>query len=180
MFKTFFQFELRSWLRSPMPWIFLFIIALLSFFGTISDEVTIGGSFGNVWKNAPFVAQNWYGVFSLLCILLTTAFLNTAAIRDFERQTSQIIFSKPIGKAGYYFGHFAAALLVSIIPMLGVSLGMWTGAGLNSVFNWLEPNRFGTFVLLALGVLTWNTVYTGYCFIYDILGINTLGEPKKS
>ena len=43
----------------------------------------------------------------------------------------------------------------------------------------LEPNRFGMFVLLALGALTWNTVYTGYCFIYDILGINTLGEPKK-
>ncbi|HNL40006.1 MAG TPA: hypothetical protein PKH43_12745, partial [Saprospiraceae bacterium] len=166
MFKTFFQFELRSWLRSPMPWIFLFIIALLSFFGTISDEVTIGGSFGNVWKNAPFVAQNWYGVFSLLCILLTTAFLNTAAIRDFERQTSQIIFSKPIGKGGYYFGHFTAALLVSLIPMLGVSLGMWTGAGFNGIFEWLEPNRFGPFEIKGhlLGVLIFalpNTLFVG-------------------
>ena len=166
MFKTFFQFELRSWLRSPMPWIFLFIIGLLSFFGTISDEVTIGGSFGNVWKNAPFVTQNWYAAFSLLCILLTTAFLNTAAIRDFERQTSQIIFSKPIGKGGYYFGHFAAALLVSIIPMLGVSLGMWTGAGLNGMFNWLEPNRFGPFEFKGhlMGVLLFalpNTLFVG-------------------
>ena len=43
----------------------------------------------------------------------------------------------------------------------------------------LELNRFGTFVLLALGFLIWNTAYTGYCFIYDVLGINTIGEGKK-
>ena len=166
MFSTFFSFELRSWLRSPMPWIFMFIIGLMCFFGTISDEVTIGGSYGNVWKNAPFVAQNWYAVFSIICILLTTAFLNTAAIRDFERQTSQIIFSKPIGKAGYYFGHFAGALLVSLIPMLGISLGMWVGAGMNAVFDWLEPNRFGAFEMQGhlMGMLVFaipNTIFVG-------------------
>ena len=145
MFKTFFAFELKSWLRSPMPWIFLFIFGLLSFFGTISDEVTIGGSYGNVWKNAPYVAQNWYGVFSLFSILLTTAFLNTAAIRDFDRGMSQLIFSKPIKKSAYYFGHFWGAMLIAIVPMLGVTLGMWTGFGANSMFNWLDANRFGPF-----------------------------------
>lgn len=145
MFKTFLTFELRSWLRSPMPWIFMLLIALLCFLATISDQVSIGGSFGNVWKNAPYVAQNWYAVFSLLALLLVTAFLNSAAIRDFESKTSQIVFSKPIGKAGYYFGHFAGAFLVSLIPMLGISLGMWSGAGLNAVFDWLNDNRFGPF-----------------------------------
>lgn len=166
MFKTFFSFEIKSWLRSPMPWIFLFIIALLSFFGTISDQVSIGGSYGNVWKNAPFVAQNWYGVFSLLCLLLTTAFLNSAAIRDFERQTSQIIFSKPVGKAGYYFGHFWGALLIALIPMLGVSIGMWTGAGLNAIFDWLDADRFGPFEVNGhlMGILVFalpNTLFAG-------------------
>ena len=43
----------------------------------------------------------------------------------------------------------------------------------------IEPTRFGTFVLLALGAIVWNTVYTGYCFFYDILGITTTGEAKK-
>lgn len=147
MFSTFAKFELRSWLRSPMPWIFMLLFGLLCFAGTISDQVTIGGSFGNVHKNAPFVAQSWYGMFSLLGLLLVTAFLNTAAIRDFERQTSQIVFSKPIRKSGYYFGHFVGAFLICIIPMLGVSLGMWTGAGLNGTFSWLNENRFGPFEL---------------------------------
>ncbi|MBN8684288.1 MAG: ABC transporter permease [Chitinophagales bacterium] len=145
MFATFASFELRSWLRSPMPWIFMFLFGLLCFAATVSDQMTIGGSFGNVHKNAPFVAQNWYGVFSLLALLLVTAFLNTAAIRDYERQMSQIIFSKPIGKAGYYFGHFLGAFLICIIPMLGVSLGMWAGVAANSAFGWLPENRFGPF-----------------------------------
>jgi ABC-2 type transport system permease protein len=143
--STFFKFELRSWLRAPLPWIFLFIFAALSFGGTVLDEITIGGSFGNVWKNAPFVAQNWYGVFSLLSLLLSTAFFNTAAIRDFENNTDQIVFASPISKSGYYFGHFFGALLASIIPMLGVSLGMWLGVAANGVFEWLPENRYGPF-----------------------------------
>lgn len=166
MFSTFFSFEIKSWLRSPMPWIFLFLIALLCFFGTISDQVTIGGSYGNVWKNAPYVAQNWYAVFSLICILLTTAFLNSAGIRDFERQTSQIIFSKPVSKSAYYFGHFWGALLIALIPMLGVSLGMWFGVGLNSAFDWLDAGRFGPFELNGhlMGLLVFaipNTLFVG-------------------
>ncbi len=176
MFSTFFSFEIKSWLRSPMPWIFLFIIALLCFFGTIFDEVSIGGSYGNVWKNAPFVAQNWYAVFSLICILLTTAFLNSAGIRDFERQTSQIVFSKPVSKSAYYFGHFWGALLIALIPMLGVSLGMWFGVGLNSIFEWLDGNRFGPFDLKGhlMGMLVFaipNTVFVG-SILYAV-AINT-------
>jgi len=37
----------------------------------------------------------------------------------------------------------------------------------------LEPTRFGLFVLLAIGLLVLNTAYTQYCFVYDLLNINT-------
>jgi ABC-2 type transport system permease protein len=143
MFSTFFNFELRSGLRSPMPWVFLFVFAMLSFAGVASDNVSIGGSFGNIHKNAPFVAQNWFGVFSLFGLFIATAFLNTAAIRDFERKTSQIVFSKPIGKGGYYFGHFLGALLLACIPLLGITLGMNLAVALNGIFEWQNANRIG-------------------------------------
>jgi ABC-2 type transport system permease protein len=176
MFKNFFLFELRSWLRSPMPWIFMLLIGLLSFLATISDQVMIGGSFGNVWKNAPFVAQNWYAVFSILALLLATAFINGAAIRDFNSKTDQIVFSKPIGKAGYYFGHFTAAFLISLIPMAGISLGMWTGAGLNGLFEWLTASRFGPFEiqghLAGLFVLAAPNLLFAGAIIYAV-SINT-------
>ncbi len=149
MFTTFFKFEIKSWLRSPMPWIFLFVFALLTFSATVSDDVHIGGSYGNVWKNAPFVAQNWYAVFSIISLLLVVAFLNGAAIRDFENNTDQIIFSSPIHKAGYYFGHFFGALLIALIPMFGVSLGMWLGAALGPAFGWMDAERFGPFEVMG-------------------------------
>ena len=156
MFMTFFKFELRTWLRAPMPWIFLLVFALLTFLATASDTVSIGGSFGNIYKNAPFVTQSWYAVFSILALLLLTAFMNTAAIRDFERQTDQIVFSKPIHKFGYYFGHFFGGLIVSIIPMLGVSLGMWLGVAANNLAEWVDLERFGPFEVLS----HWNSLTT--------------------
>lgn len=143
MFKSFFKFELKTWLRAPMPWIFLVIFALISLLATVSDSVSIGGSFGNVKKNAPFVAENWYAVFSILSLLLATSFLNNAALRDYEKNTSQIVFSKPIGKGGYYFGHFFGAYIASLIPLLGISIGIWLGTFLNGIFHWIDASRFG-------------------------------------
>jgi hypothetical protein len=147
MLSTFFRFELKNWLRAPLPWIFFLVFGILSFSATVSDQVSIGGSFGNIWKNAPFVAQNWYAVFSILSLLLVTAFFNSAAIRDFENNTAQIVFASPIQKAGYYFGHFGGALVASMIPMAGVSFGMWAGVAMNSVFEWMDAGRFGPFEL---------------------------------
>ena len=180
MFLTFFKFELRSWLRAPMPWIFLFLFALMTFFGTVSDNLQIGGSFGNIHKNAPFVVQNWYAVFSILSLLLLTAFLNTAAIRDFENNTSQIVFSSPVAKSGYYFGHFFGALLVSLIPMLGVSLGMWIGVAVNAGTEWLDLERYGPFELQShlnsyAAIVIPNAIFSGgILFTIAILTRSTL------
>jgi hypothetical protein len=143
MFTTFFKFELKSLLRAPLPWIFLFVFALMIFGATVSDDVQIGGSYGNIWKNAPFVVQNFYAVMSMLSLLLVTAFMNIASLRDFENNTSQIIFASPVQKSGYFFGHFFGAVVVAMIPLLGVSLGVITGTWANSVFHWMEPERFG-------------------------------------
>ncbi|MCC6281985.1 MAG: hypothetical protein IT262_15385 [Saprospiraceae bacterium] len=198
MFKTFFQFEIKSWLRSPMPWIFLFVFAFLCFSASVSDDVSIGGSYGNVWKNAPFVAQNWYAVFSIISLLLVVAFLNGAAIRDFENNTDQIIFSSPINKAGYYFGHFAGALLIALIPMLGISLGMWAGAVAGPAFGWLDAERFGPFevqghinaylvivipnlifaggILYAVAALTRSTVYAFVAGVVLLVGYIIAGN----
>ncbi len=43
----------------------------------------------------------------------------------------------------------------------------------------LETGKLGSFIFLALGLLMFFTVFTGYCFLYDILKINTKGIQKK-
>jgi len=86
----FIQFELSYWLKTPMVWIFLFINASLVFFAVASEHVAIGGGIGNTHKNAPFVIEQYYMVFSTICLLITTAFMNATANRDFQYDMSLV------------------------------------------------------------------------------------------
>lgn len=139
MFGHILKFELRYWLRQPMLYIFFFINALLIFGASSSDAITIGERVGNVHKNAPYVVENFYALMSLLCLLMITAFLNSAAARDFTEKTAQIFFSTPIKKRDFLLGRFFGAYIISIIPFLGVSVGNLIGVAM----PWLDADKVG-------------------------------------
>lgn len=138
MFK-FIKYEWRHWLRSPMLWIFLLIITLLVMGAVSSEQVQIGGGVGSVFKNAPSVIQSYYGVMSLICLLMTTAFVNASANRDFSTGMYQFIFTSPIKKRHYFFGKFFGAMSIAIIPLLGVTLGALIGP----LMPWAQEGRYG-------------------------------------
>ena len=131
-------FEIRYWLRSWMLWIFTLVIAGL-FFGAVStDHVQVGGALSNTLRNAPFVIQNFYAMAGLLTLLMVTAFVNSAATRDFSHNTYQIVFSTPLRRRDFLLGRFFGATIVSIVPMLGVSIGIL----LAKYMPWVEPERW--------------------------------------
>ena len=132
-------FEIRYWLRSWMLWIFTLLIAAMIFGAVSSDQVQVGGVLPNTLRNAPFVIENYYALIGLLTLLMATAFVNSAASRDFTHNTYQIVFSTPLSRRDYLFGRFLGATLVSIIPMLGVSIGVL----LAKYMPWVEPERWG-------------------------------------
>jgi hypothetical protein len=72
-------FEIRYWLRSWMLWIFTLIISAMFLGAVSSDNITIGSSIGNTYRNAPFVIENYYAMIGLLTLLMATAFVNSAA-----------------------------------------------------------------------------------------------------
>ncbi|MGB3526424.1 MAG: M1 family aminopeptidase [Flavobacteriales bacterium] len=144
MTRQFFFFEVRYWLRQPMVYIFLVILGLLPFFAIISENVQIGGGIGNVYKNAPYVAYQFYGAMSFLAILMVTAFVNGTAIRDFTSDTAQIVFSTPVSKRSYLVGKFLGSTFIASLPLLGVSLGMVLGSWWPSV----DPLRLGPNLVL--------------------------------
>ncbi len=178
MMTEFFRFELRYWLRGVMVYIFLAVMTLMFFSATSSDQVTVGQALGNTHRNAPYVIQMFYGVSSILCCLMVTAFVDSAASRDFAFKSSDLVFSKPVSKGAYIFGRFLAASLVAVIPTLGVSLGVLL-AGFNP---WIDASRWGEFswtphllsillfaipntlfigaVVFAISVLTRSTLYS--------------------
>jgi ABC-type transport system involved in multi-copper enzyme maturation permease subunit len=145
MFANIFAFEVRYWLRSWMLWIFFLIIGTLIFLAVSNEHVTVGDSLGNTYHNAPFVIQNFYSIVGFFTILMTTAFVNSAAARDFSFNTHQILFSTPLRRFDFLVGRFAGATLVAVIPMLGASAGIL----LAKYMPWVDPERWGPVVWKA-------------------------------
>jgi hypothetical protein len=147
MFKTFFLSELKYTLKQPMVYIFIFILALLEFFATVSDNVQVGGAIGNVYRNSPYTITIHVTVFCVFSLLMAVAFFNNAALRDHNNEFNEILFTTPLSKPGYFFGRFLGALVVSTLPLLGVFIGMLLGTYMNSIFGWMDTERFGDFYL---------------------------------
>ncbi len=138
----FITYEWKYWLRSPMTWILLSINTLLVFGAVSSDNISIGGGVGSVHKNAPYVIQMYYGMMSLICLLMTTAFMNATANRDFQHNMYQLVFASPIRRRDYFFGKFLGAYVMAVLPLLGVSLG----ALLGPLMPWVQPERYGAVI----------------------------------
>ncbi len=158
----FFIFEIKYWLRQPMVYIFFLINALIIFGATYSDGIVVGGSFGNIHKNAPFVIQTYYSIMSLITLLMTTSFVLASTTRDFNYNTYQIIFTTPVNRLHYLLGKFLGAILISIIPLLGISLGVIVGCMMPD----MDPEKIGAFsanahISAILQLAIPNTLFSG-------------------
>ena len=85
MFKTFFLSELKYTLKQPMVYIFIFVLALLEFFATVSDNVQVGGAFGNIYRNSPYtitihVVTTMFAIFLLLLKMIWWSYGRTCTI----------------------------------------------------------------------------------------------------
>jgi len=135
----FFWFEIRYWLRSVMLWVFTAIVALLVLLAMSTDQVQVGGAIGNTFRNAPYVVEQYYSIFWFITLLMVTAFVNSAAAREFAANMHQIIFTKPIKKSDFLLGRFLGSVVISTIPMAGISIG----ALLAPLMPWADKDRFG-------------------------------------
>ncbi|HEX3156055.1 MAG TPA: hypothetical protein VHV32_15610, partial [Candidatus Angelobacter sp.] len=139
MFWQITWFEISYWLRSKMLWVFFGVIALMVFAAVSTPNVQLFIVLTNTYHNAPFVISGYYGFISLVMLLMAAAFVNSAALRDFRFNTSQIVFSTPMRRRDYLFGRFIGATLVSTIPMLGVSAGILAA----KYMPWADPDQWG-------------------------------------
>jgi uncharacterized membrane protein YjfL (UPF0719 family) len=125
----------------------MFILGLMEFFATVSDNVQVGGAIGNVYRNSPYTLTIHVTIFSIFSLLMAVAFFNNAALRDHNNEFNEIMYTTPLSKPGYFFGRFFGALLVSTLPIVGVFIGMLLGTWMNSIFGWIDASRFGDFYL---------------------------------
>lgn len=134
----FFRFELRYWLKSTMLYIFIVVMALLFGLAAVSDNIQIGSSLGNTFRNAPYNIQKFYAMAGTFSALMITTFFDSAASRDFSAKFSDILFSKPIRKYQYLLGRFLAATIIGTLPMIGISIGFIIGGWTPGI----DPDRW--------------------------------------
>lgn len=139
MFWQITWFELRYWLRSWMLWVFFLLIGISIFFAVSTPYVTLGFVLTNTHHNAPFVIQGYYAFISLIMLFMAPAFVNSAALRDFRYNTSQIVFSTPIRRRDFLLGRFIGGSLLAVVPMLGVSAGILAA----KYMQWVDPAQWG-------------------------------------
>src|SRR5690242_183060 len=133
------RFEIRYYLRHPLFYGTLLLMGLMTFGVMTSDSIQLGGSIGNVHRNAPLVLIRFMAIMTILGMFVVTAFVASSAYRDFDHNTHPLFFSKPIKKRDYLLGRFLGSLVVAALVFAGPALGLLIG----SFMPWLEPERLG-------------------------------------
>jgi ABC-2 type transport system permease protein len=139
--SKFFRFEIRYWLRRPMPYIFFVLFFGLAFGALTSDAVQIGSGAGTTHANAPVQIQIFFAVLSVIGLVIITSFFNATATRDYTSGMDQIVFATPVKKAHFFFGKFFGVFTVAILPYTGITLAAW----MSPYMPWVDPLHYGPF-----------------------------------
>jgi ABC-2 type transport system permease protein len=115
MFWTFFWFELKLRFRSISTYLFFMIPFLLIFFSvSVEDFGPIGP--GKVLINGPYAPLESFGRLTGFGSILIAAIFGPAILRDFQRDTYALIFTKPITKFDYLGGKWLASFVDDSVP----------------------------------------------------------------
>lgn len=137
MLRHILSFELRQQFGNPVFWVVAVIFGLLAFGASSSDVVQLGGSIGNVYRNAPTVVIGLLNGFAVIAMLLVVLFVAGGALRDFDTRTAELFFTTPVKKRDYLLGRFLGGYLATMGVMLFVALGILAGYAM----PWVDAER---------------------------------------
>jgi ABC-2 type transport system permease protein len=128
MFWEFFTFELKFRAKSVSTYVYFLIWFLFSFFSVASESFgPIGAANGKVLLNGPFaISFDDVGAVTF-GIIIVAAIFGTSILRDFQRDTYQMLFTKPIAKGSYLGGRWAGSLVTTLFAFSGLLVGMYAG-----------------------------------------------------
>src|SRR6201997_1223293 len=140
MFWEFFTFELRLRRKSISTYIYFFVWFAFAFLCVASESFgPIGNNNGKVLLNGPYANSfNATGI-SLFGIIIVAAIFGTSILRDFQRDTYQILFTQPISKFAYLGGRWAGSLVTTVVVYTGMIIGTYAG----TFAPWADHARIG-------------------------------------
>ena len=137
MYLDFLLFEIKLRLKSFSTYCFFGLWLVLTFTFVAASNYTLPP--GKVLVNGPFVTQLFDFQFTFFGSIVMAAVFGTSILRDFQRDTYQMIFTKPISKFAYLGGRWAGSLITTLFIFIGIPLG----EALGSMAPWVDQTRLG-------------------------------------
>src|ERR1700733_4804100 len=166
LFWEFFTFELRFRFKSLSTYVYFVLWLAFSFLSIASESFgPIGNSNGKILLNSAYSnTYNDVGA-SLFGIIIIAAIFGTAILRDFQRDTYQILFTKPISKFGYLGGRWAGSYVTTLFAFSGMLFGTFLG----TLASWadhtrIEPNHFWSYLQPFLSIIAVQIFFLGTVF----------------
>ena len=140
LFWEFFTFELRFRFKSLSTYMYFLLWLGFSFLNVASESFgPLGNGNGKVLLNSAYAnAFNNIGA-ALFGIIVIAAIFGTSILRDFQRDTYQILFTQPISKFSYLGGRWAGSFVTTVFAFSGMMLGTFLG----TLAPWADHTRIG-------------------------------------
>lgn len=136
MFWHFFAFELKLRVRSISTYVYFLIFFTMMFF-EVSAEDFGPIPMGKVLVNGPYALFYSYLDLTAFGAILIAAIFGPAILRDFHRDTYQLLFTKPISKFAYLGGRWAGSYVTTAFVFLGLIFGGMVG----TLMPWADRTR---------------------------------------
>jgi hypothetical protein len=127
-FWEFFGFELKFRAKSVSTYVYFALWFAFEFLCIASESFgPIGNANGKILLNGPFAnTYNYIGA-SFFGVIVVAAIFGTSILRDFQRDTIQILFTKPINKFAYLGGRWAGSFVATVFAFSGMVFGGFAG-----------------------------------------------------
>ena len=139
LFWEFFFFELKFRLKSLSTYVYFVLWFLLSFLAIAAEDFISTGN-GKQLLNGPFSNTILYIFFTLFGTIIIAAIFGTSVLRDFQRDTFQLIFTKPITKFAYLGGRWAGSFVTCVFAFSGMVFGEMAG----TLAPWADHTRIAS------------------------------------
>jgi len=166
MFWEFFTFELRFRAKSVSTYVYFLLWLAFSFLCVASENFgPVANGNGKVLLNGPFAITLNDQAACLFGLIIIAAIFGTSILRDFQRDTFQILFTKPISKFAYLGGRWAGSFVITVLVFTGMIIGMYLG----TMAPWADharigPNHLWWYLQPFLSIIVIQIFFTGSLF----------------
>lgn len=153
MFSNIFKFEIKTWFKTPITYIyagimFVFAMIMMAASGGLFDSFTVTTT-SPTYQNSALAINGMINGLSIFLYFLLPSIIGASVSKDFKYDMHQVLYSYPITKFGYLFGKFLSALSIVVMIIVFICFGLYLGTifpGTNSelfidfdIWNYLQP-----------------------------------------